>query len=192
MTDKAQPWYRQEDETSEQFSLFELYLRERNVKEVAKIYFAGRDALALDAGRVYANHLKGQKHWNARCAAYDRWVAKQKDDATTQLIAAETASIKKQRIAIVRKIGQKVNKAIDSVTLESITSKELYKVQTLVSMAESLFRLWEKFEQTNPAALTSTKPFESEIAGAQEKLMLVIEQKMKKINSDESNQEILQ
>lgn len=192
MKNDIKPWHRQTEETSEQFDLFSLYLRERVVTEVAKIYFAGRDENGVNAGRVYANHLKTTKKWNARCAAYDRWVAKQKDDASAELIAQEMALIKKQRVTLLHKIYQKVNKAVDSVKLESITSKELYQVQTLVGITEKMLNMWEKFEQSNPALATVSKPFENEIAGMQEKLLIAIGEKQKKLVSNEPNPEILQ
>lgn len=192
MTAKTQLWHRQDVENEEQWVLFDMFLRERNVSEVARQYFGDRGEQGLLAGRVYIQRLKKEKNWDMRVKAYDRWVAKQKDDATGARIQQEISEIRNQRVTVLRKVSRKVMKAIESVQEQDFTDKDLFKVSILLEITTKMDGLWRKFEESNPASATVEKPFENEIAGAHERLLALVDSKQKKLEDAPKHKEILQ
>lgn len=196
MVVKFQLWHRQNDETEESYQLFQLYLRERNVSDVAKEYFGERGPAGIEAGRVYIQKLKREKRWEARCIAYDRWVAKQKDDAVGEEIQQEIGLIKRQRISMLRELQKKMKWAMKLAIISS--DQDLYKLNTLLEMATKMDSLWRKFEESNPVSAAAENPFQKEMEGAQARLNEFFDQKMKKmmptlqVDSSNTDKEVIQ
>lgn len=190
MKDKRQSWHRHERESEQEYNFFLEFLRERNVTEIAKKYYADRGQQGLETGRTYIQHIKREFQWDQRVRAYDYWLAKQKDDAIMAMVRKEVSDIRKKRVKILQKVATKVNKAVDSVRDENIKDTELFKVNMLVDIVAKMDGLWRKFEESNPISATAEKPFEKEAVGMQEKLIAMIEQSQKKLQ--EVKPEIIQ
>lgn len=189
MTDKREAWHRNEEESEHEYQLFEEFLRERSTSAVAKKFYGMKGTKSVETGRIYIQNVKRERKWDQRVRAYDRYVAKKKDDAVAEMVQQEMVEIRKQRIGMIRKLARKVNKALDAVQDDSINHKNLFKVETLLNIANKMDSLWRKFEESNPATVTEDKPFQKEALQMQEKLLAMIDKNQDKLSS---STEILQ
>ena len=186
-------WHRQSDETTEDYALFELYLRERNMAEVARQYFGERGERAVETGRIYIVQVKKKRRWAAREQAYDRWIAQQRDDATKAVVQNKVKEIGKRQVQLINQTEKIVRRALQNIENERDPEKQtLYQADLAAQVVTRIFGLYQKLVEANPEAEESKKPFENEIAGAQAQLIRFVEKNQKYIKPDTGAEEIVQ
>lgn len=188
MAARVQPWHQRDGETDEQYELFKLYLVERSPLEVAKKFFPDEkeydfyNKRRVESGRAYIQNLKKQQQWDVRVRAYDRWVAKTRDDAIKKMIGDEVARIRRERIKISRHISRQVDrtfKELDARDEQHSEDKDnkvkLYERELAIKIARAADEYFRKLEESNPEAADEETPFGKDIASAQEQLIAFIE-----------------
>lgn len=149
MTDKiVREWDRREDETEEEYLWFDTFRETRNKAEVIRQHFVGMNATAA---RAMIDRTARLRKWSARTLAYDRWVAKQRDDATAALVRHEINLIERKRARIINVLSDKVKQVAENVKPEK--PREVGEAIRLMGRLQAIF---EKMKESNPAAIVAS------------------------------------
>lgn len=192
---KIRPWDRQEKESPEYFAMFEMYLRERNIPYVIRTLYPGGGMTERD----YVNKISQRYQWKKRADAYDRWIAKQRDDAIKAQVQQETKIITEYRIELITDVVKKVKrfgKQLDKIFVDEKSaeipqleseakrgaSKTLEKthvglVKGYVEMVKMTDDLMRGFVKDNPAQESADAPMTAEKQSAQARLEAFIKKR---------------
>lgn len=201
---KSRPWDRRKNENDEQFALFELYMRERDIQVV---YHAAYPDDLTDAGKNYITSLKIRNKWEERIQAYDRWIAQKRDDAIKGMVQHEVKMIARYRMEMIGDLHKKVKRVgrqLDQVfaeerpedtIIDGRKAKAHQKIHIglvkgyaeLVKITDDLMR---KVEESNPAEATLDAPMNEEKLGAASKLQAALARQ--KETMKQGKQELLQ
>lgn len=190
-----QPWHRQERETSEEYALFELFLKYRDMKKVVSEFFVVEKNLVTinHPGYLYAKNIKRNYAWEVRVKAYDRWIAKNSDDAVKVMKKQIIIEGSKTSLQLTRQVS---NMAINVIKpLAEASGKEgkekpkLFEVETSVRIAKEVAKLWHDLEATNPLADDDNKPFQNEVESAKNKLLEFVDRREENIRKEQERLE---
>ncbi len=204
---KERAWDKQERESDQFFAMFEVYLKERSIPTVIKLLYPEGGLTESD----YVNKISQRYLWKKRADAFDRWVAKQRDDAIKGLVQHEVKLIAGYRVELIKDLYKKVQRygrQLDKIFVDekdaeiyqqpSDTAKGRSKtlervhlglVKGYAEMVKITDDLMSGFQKDNPADMSADAPLNAEKQSAAARLAAFVEKNEAalKLESDKLN-----
>lgn len=172
---KVRSWERLPTENEHEWELFNAFKDIfRSIPDLIRTVYAGKD---FDATKVYVYSVAKENQWKKRCSDFDSWIARQRDNATAEMLREETKKIASKRMALINDLARKVNRVsrkmdkIENQDKEDLKQLHIGNLSTFTYIVKALLDEYRKIEQDNATGATEENPFTNDtIMNANERL----------------------